>query len=382
MEERKIVRTRTLDPIWEKRLSTVFVWAVILGVLYLLRSFFLLVFLTFVFAYIQAGGVARLERFIKNRSLRVVIVTVAFLAVIVATSSFIFPHIKREAVQLSERYPLYLHAIDKRVVSLVRDYPLLSDLLPGLEGTMENEEDFDPKNSPTVHLFQYFYGVEDDTSLRENLRSSVEKLRSIGERLLALASAFLLSLLFSFLILLDLPRLTTAVQGLSRTKLRFMYVEVAEGLARFGQTVGRALEAQFFIAIINTALTAIGMQILGMREVAFPSLIVFFCSFVPVVGVFLSSVPICLSALQQSGFGLVFGCIVLITLIHQIEAYVLNPRIYGHHLRMNPVLVLIILTVAGKLFGVWGLVLGVPVARYVFADAIRYPNDSAPTAES
>ena len=38
---------------------------------------------------------------------------------------------------------------------------------------------------------------------------------------------------------------------------------------------------------------------------------------------------------------------------------------------MNAVLVLIVLTIGGKLFGVWGLVLGLPVVNYVFGHAIR-----------
>ena len=41
------------------------------------------------------------------------------------------------------------------------------------------------------------------------------------------------------------------------------------------------------------------------------------------------------------------------------------------HLRMNAVLVLIVLTVGGKLFGVWGLILGLPVVNYIFGHAIR-----------
>ena len=63
--------------------------------------------------------------------------------------------------------------------------------------------------------------------------------------------------------------------------------------------------------------------------------------------------------------------IAFITVIHMIEAYILNPLIYGAHLRMNPVLVLGILTIGGKLFGVWGLVLGVPLCTYFFGHYIR-----------
>ena len=65
----------------------------------------------------------------------------------------------------------------------------------------------------------------------------------------------------------------------------------------------------------------------------------------------------------------------LIVIIHSLETYVLNPQIYGHHMHMNPVLVLIVLTIFGKLFGVWGLILGIPIVNYVFRHAIRLPAE-------
>ncbi|MFM8331278.1 MAG: hypothetical protein ACKN9T_06285, partial [Candidatus Methylumidiphilus sp.] len=46
-------------------------------------------------------------------------------------------------------------------------------------------------------------------------------------------------------------------------------------------------------------------------------------------------------------------------------------KIYGSLMRINPVIVLIILTIGGKLFHMWGLVLGVPVCTYIFGYAIR-----------
>jgi len=67
--------------------------------------------------------------------------------------------------------------------------------------------------------------------------------------------------------------------------------------------------------------------------------------------------------------------IAMILIVHGVETYILNPRIYGHHMRMNPVLVLIVLTVFGKLFGVWGFLLGIPLVNYVFRHAIRFPHD-------
>jgi predicted PurR-regulated permease PerM len=200
----------------------------------------------------------------------------------------------------------------------------------------------------------------------------------IGQSVIGYASSFLLSLLFSFLIVLDLPKLRRGINGLSHTKIGFIYDEVADNIAGFGMVLGRALEAQMFIAICNTILTAIGLWMMGLTQnLLVLSAIVFVFSFIPVFGTILSSIPICLLALQTGGVTTMVLAILMICAVHALETYVLNPQIYGHHMHMNPVLVLIVLTIGGKLFGVWGLLLGIPIVNYVFRHAIRRADPAA-----
>ena len=120
-------------------------------------------------------------------------------------------------------------------------------------------------------------------------------------------------------------------------------------------------------------LTLIGLLLLDIPLVAMLSVIVFVCSFVPVLGVFISTTPIVLVALNAGGPGLSLAAIGLVIVIHAIEAYVLNPIIYGRHLKLNPVLTLIILYVGYHAFGLWGMLLGVPVARYFIHDVLGVP---------
>jgi predicted PurR-regulated permease PerM len=133
-----------------------------------------------------------------------------------------------------------------------------------------------------------------------------------------------------------------------------------------------------FIAICNTILTAIGLWMMGLTQnLLVLSAIVFVFSFIPVFGTILSSIPICLLALQTGGVTTMVLAILMICAVHALETYVLNPQIYGHHMHMNPVLVLIVLTIGGKLFGVWGLLLGIPIVNYVFRHAIRRADPAA-----
>ena len=56
----------------------------------------------------------------------------------------------------------------------------------------------------------------------------------------------------------------------------------------------------------------------------------------------------------------------MIIVIHLLEAYVLNPRIVSSVMHINPVMTLIILYIAHGLIGMWGMLLGVPIAVYIY----------------
>lgn len=367
------------ERIWSALVRTA-VWVILMAVLYFLRSFFLLIFLTFVFAYIQANGVRRLEGRIRNRPARVTLVFLGLLMLLIAIGSFLIPRVRKEAALFVERIPTYIQATDSEIVSLSASYPIVGELIPGIDQIsaptgVHERGSLISKKSPTGFLLHRFVSFGEDDESGTTLKQSVDTAKNVGAYLAAIGSAFFLSLLFSFLIVLDLPALASGAQNLRHSKLAFVYEEVAPSIHAFGGVLGRAIEAQLLIAILNTVLTAAGLFLLGIGEkVAFLSVIVFACSFIPVAGVFISSIPICLIALQEGGLWLAVFAVILITVTHMVEAYILNPRIYGHHLRMNPVVVLIILTIAGKMFGVWGLVLGVPICTYIFGHAIRAPE--------
>ena len=356
--------------------ARVLVWGLFFGILYILRSFFLLLFLTFVFVYFQSSSLKRLEPYIKLRAARVILIFSVFLGMLTMAGFFLAPRVMDQASRFFNQVPSYIESTDKVLFNLGDKYPMLTNIVPELKKTSNNMLD-DEKNpqvqsSPTAALVQILAGFAEETSDKENIKQIIVKIRSVGENIASIVSYFLLALLFSFLILLDLPTFSKNFTKLKDTKIDFIYNEVADSIRDFALVLGQALEAQFIIAVFNTLFTAIGITLLGLStKVAFLSVLVFLCSFIPVIGVFISSVPICLVALQSSSLNTMMLTIMLITIIHLVEAYILNPRIYGSHMRINPVIVLIILTISGKLFHIWGLILGVPVYTYIFGTAIQ-----------
>ena len=174
-----------------------------------------------------------------------------------------------------------------------------------------------------------------------------------------------LSCVLSFIILWDMPTLRAGLTGLRASRLGWAYAEIAPPLARFGVIFGKALQAQFLVACMNTALTGAGMAFLGLPGVAFLAAIVFFFSFIPVAGVIISTVPIGFVALTEYGFGRLLAVIVMVVVAHAVEAYLLNPAIYAAHLKLHPLIVLVVLVLAEHSLGVWGLLLAVPVSVFV-----------------
>lgn len=354
-------------------LSKVLVWGSLFAVVYLLSSFSLLMFLVFVFSYIQSNVVDKLEPWVANRPARVTLVGSLFLASLVLVGSFLIPQFREQAIGFATNFNTYARTLDNEVVKITEEYPFVAEFVPVAPPQEVRDGHWDIRRSTLGRLAQPLLGLENNDAA---MKSTLATVGNIGSTLLAISSQFLLSLLFSFLIVYDMPNLKKGLMSLQYTRLGYVYDEVADSVVAFGRTLGRAFEAQILIAIANTVLTAIGIWIINIRgELAFISLIVFFCSFVPIAGVFISSVPICLLALQQGGISKVLISIVLITLIHCLEAYVLNPRIFGHHLRLNTVVVLILVTISGKIFGLWGLVLCLPIATYIFKHAIQFKEN-------
>ncbi len=383
----------------------VMIWVTLIALLWLLRDFFGLIFITFVLAFIATPlvriGLTRLK---LPYRFSLTLVYIIFLVVLGSFIRYVTPSVIGEA-------NIFLGNVSEtqqKLIALGRD---MGNKYPGVErsmhGYMRSVLDDDSRLfvDDQLDIFQLQIGLSDmdqvqysinndpDPEMQSKLRSYNDKeaellitslmnyqMSKIREKLPVMinylyhgTATMLLALLFSFLILFDSARLGELMKSLGDSRLRHFYQQTAQPVIRFAYVVGRAIQAQAMIACVNTLLTFTGLLILDIPSIALLSLIVFVCSFIPVLGVFISTTPMVLAALNEDGLTLAVGVIAMIAVIHIIEAYVLNPMIYGKHLKLNPVLVLIILLVAYHGFGLWGMMLGVPVAHYFIHDVFGVP---------
>lgn len=139
-----------------------------------------------------------------------------------------------------------------------------------------------------------------------------------------------------------------------------------------GAGFGLIFKAQSIIALVNAILTTIGLIVISFIHggEAFPfiftlSLIVFIAGFIPVFGTFLSGVPILIIGYGYGTGGdelaVVFSCILMIAIVHIVEAYYLNPKIVSSYVHFPVFITFVILLVSEHLFGLIGLLIGVPL---------------------
>lgn len=364
-----------MDPTWRLKLEKWLIWIAFIGILLLLRHLFPVIFLTFVLTYIANTLVNAMTRRWKWRRVNLGIVYILFLLLLTGVGVLVIPRMFAETRQLAVFYisKQPAHAGETVLEGQTRKY--VDTILVGLVGpaTFRSFERSDAYDVLVTRV---------ESSIRGFIPNAVARIREFVNESIAILFQFLLSIILSFLILWDLPSLRRGVAALATGRTAEVYDEIAPSMRAFGVMLGRAFEAQTGIALVNALLTSIGFLILGIPSIALLATIVFFCSYIPVVGVMLSTVPAALFAFKAGGVTLVLWLIVMVLVVHAVEAYALNPIIYGRHMKMHPVAILMILLVGEHVFGLWGLILGVPIAAFVWTYVIGQKDVTVPPSAS
>ncbi|MDN6218048.1 MAG: AI-2E family transporter, partial [Enterococcus sp.] len=132
----------------------------------------------------------------------------------------------------------------------------------------------------------------------------------------------------------------------------------------FVNTFGVVLEVQLLIAIVNTVITTIGLGFIGFTQLPTLAIMIFFLSLIPVAGVIFSCIPLTLIAYSTGGIQTVIYVLILIVIVHCVEAYILNPKFMSSRTKLPIFYTFVILLVSEKFLGVWGLIVGIPIFNF------------------
>lgn len=126
-------------------------------------------------------------------------------------------------------------------------------------------------------------------------------------------------------------------------------------------------------AVILGVLCAIGMFVLGLPYAGPIGALTALTAFIPIVGAFISGFIGAIIILAVDPIKAVIF-VVFIIVLQQLEGNLIYPHIVGKNIGLPSIWVLVAITIGGSLFGIMGMILGLPVLSIVYAIVIENTN--------
>ncbi|MEC0248657.1 AI-2E family transporter [Paenibacillus chitinolyticus] len=321
-----------------KGFRRILIFALLALILYAMQSMINLILLTFIFAFLMD----RMQSFVSsrlNRYMRVDrrwIVAILYVVILALLGIGMYRYLPVVAVQVSQvvrqLYEFYTQPQDNEVLSYI-----INLIKPYIEQT---------------ELSKY---------MNQGFGFVFKSVTDIGKVLLQVFIALLLSLFF----LLEKPRIIRFTAKFKDSKIAAFYEEVAYFGSRFVHSFGKVLEAQFLIALVNGILSVIALWILGFPQLFGLGLMIFLLGLVPVAGVIISLIPLCTIAYSIDGIMMVVYVLILVAVLHALEAYMLNPKLMSAKTNLPVFYTFIVLIFSEHFMGVWGLIIGIPIFMFL-----------------
>ncbi len=201
----------------------------------------------------------------------------------------------------------------------------------------------------------------------ENTFGPVDKLAAVALSgalaLVALVIELLLALLFTYYLLVEWPTVTAGVMRMVPPRRRTWAREV---LGDIDSVVSGWVRGQAIVTSLLAVLYAIAFWIIGVPLAIPLGLVVGLLTVIPFIGTFVGvGVTGVVLGLDWPGGGVVGAVAAVFVVLHILEAAVLTPKIVGHKVGLSESAALFAVLAGGKLLGLVGIILAVPLAATV-----------------
>ena len=301
--------------------------------LYLVREVIVILFLAIIIASAVGPFANWLEEKRIPRLLGVLLLYLAFFGLVVFLLSLIIPFMAAEVGQLTQSLPKFVSNIS---------------------GALEKAQ-----QTTSTRYFDFFSEVQ-------NILDSFTQFLQVysGSVLNLIVNIFggVLSFLAVIIISFYLSVMRRGIIGFIGSVLPEKYEGYVISLwKRAEYKVGKWLQGQLLLALSVGLMVFVGLSLLHVKYALLLGILAMALEIVPIVGPVISAIPGVVLAFSQSP---TLGVWVLIFYIavQQMESHVFTPLILGKTLGLNPVTVILALLVGGKIAGILGILLAVPVA--------------------
>jgi predicted PurR-regulated permease PerM len=320
-------------------------------------GFFIAYFMNVPVSWLETKAFGRIPRLARRgRLIRILSVTAVYIALLASVTwalVFLIPEIAQNASGLAQLIQTYIVRVNS------------ADELGALPVTAMLSDAFDAINKAfglTLSPGDIMGAALEPVS--RALASLPQVAGALYQETVKVASALsnsLLGLIVAFYMLCEKESAATIAKKLCYIVLRRRRAEKVIGIAREANGVfvkfliGKALDSAVMGMLFFTA-----GSVAGLPMMVISSLILGVTNMIPYFGPIFGTVPILLITLMADPAKALWAFVIILVL-QQFDGFILGPRILGESTGVKPMGVIFAIIVGGALFGLPGMLFGVPV---------------------
>ncbi|WJQ85549.1 AI-2E family transporter [Streptococcus parasuis] len=294
--------------------------------------------LTGLLYYLLNPMVDWMERHKVSRTVGISILFVLIVLLIVWGLAVAIPSIQEQASSFVQNLPSNIQKIESRITGLLED---------------ERFEQFRPT------------ALEMLDKVNDQIITFVQKFSSSAvnwaSNLISTASQIVVAVLIMpfilFYLLRDGQYLNKNITQYLPTKWR---VPIGTVLSDVNSQLSNYVRGQVTVAVIVAFMFSILFSIIGLNYSVTLGVMAGFLNLIPYLGSFLAMIPAVILGLIAGPFMLLK--VLIVFMIEQtIEGRFVTPLIIGSSLSIHPITILFVLLAAGQMYGVLGVLLGIPI---------------------
>jgi len=178
--------------------------------------------------------------------------------------------------------------------------------------------------------------------------------------------SFIFTIMLSFFISIRYDEVVSFIKAQCPDKIKRNITETKE---IFRTAVLRYMVAVLKIQIITFIILAVGMLILGVENALLIAVGIAIMDALPVIGTGTVLIPWTIIELIRGNFPLALGLIILYLII-TITRNIVEPKIVGDNLGLNPIVALMAIYLGLRLFGIFGMIM-MPIVTQIILELHR-----------
>lgn len=296
-------------------------------------------------------------KFIQKRARGLSILTVYLIVIIILAIgiNFLMPIIASSIIDLVSNIQGYYNTLMVNIENLPDDSILNNEMVLDIIQSIQN-----------IDLKQYI---------------NIDKIAEYAKGVINVAGGiidFFVAIIVSIYLLLQRREIMEFFKKLGRAMFKEKtYHNFGKYFDRTNNIFFNFLAGQFLDGIIIGIITSIAMSIIGVKYAVLLGFMIGIFNLIPYFGAIIAVVIAALITLLTGGLGQCLIMVIVVIILQQIDANIINPKILGNSLKISPLLVIFAVPVGGAYFGFWGMFLSVPIVaviKLLLTDYIEYKN--------